>query len=336
MCKKYICITGGTGFIGSHCCVSLIHEGYDVILLDNLNNSNIDVIERIYHITGIRPLFHKIDLRNASELNDFFNEYCNKIYCVIHCASLKSISESYLNPIDYYDTNVLGTINLIKSMIIGNCKNIIFSSSATVYGNNPDYIPLSENCDRHVMHPYGQTKIIIEDLLKNIIESDFTWNVIILRYFNPVGAHPSGRLEENPKIKPSNLFPIICDVALGKINKLIIYGKDYNTPDGTAIRDYIHIMDLAEGHIAALRKINELHYDVINIGTGRGHSVLEVINCMEEVSGLVIKYEFSERREGDVPICYTSTEKAYKLLEWTAQRTLEDMCRDAWNSKIQK
>jgi len=332
----YICITGGTGFIGSHCCVSLIQEGYDVILLDNLTNSNVGVMEQIYDITGIRPLFHKIDLRNAAELNEFFHEYRNKIHCVIHCASLKSISDSYVNPIDYYDTNVLGTINLIKSMIFGNCKNIIFSSSATVYGNNSDYVPLSEQSDRLVGHPYGQTKVIIEDLLKNIIESDPSWNVIILRYFNPVGAHPSGRLGENPKMKPNNLFPIICDVALGKIDKLIVYGKDYNTPDGTAIRDYIHIMDLAEGHIAALKKINNIHYDVINLGTGRGHSVLEVIDCMEEVSGLIIKYEISERREGDVPVCYTLTEKAYKLLEWKAERTLEDMCLDAWIWKIQK
>lgn len=334
----YICITGGTGFIGSHCCVALIEAGYNVILIDNMSNSYIEVLDRIYELTGIRPLHYNIDLRNDKLLYDFFKTFKNQIDCVIHCSALKSVSESYINPLAYYENNVTGTINLLKNMIMGNCKNIIFSSSATVYGNCPDCIPITEECKRLVEHPYGKTKVIVEDLLKNMIDTDPMWNVVILRYFNPVGAHSSSIIGENPKNIPNNLFPRICDVILGKIDKLHIYGKDYNTSDGTAIRDYIHIEDLAKGHVAALKKIKSLHYAVINLGTGKGHSVLEVINCMEQASGMIIKYEFNERREGDVSVCYTSTKVAERLLHWKAQKSLQDMCRDAWNynCKLQK
>jgi len=323
-----VCITGGTGFIGSHVCITLIESGHRVILLDNLSNSSVSVLDNIQNITGIKPDFYDIDIRDYDSLRAFFLQ--SKIDCVIHCAALKSISESTKNPLEYYENNITGTINLLKAMKAGNCYNLIFSSSATVYGK-PEKIPLTEECKTNALNAYGRTKLYIEEILQDLSDSDPRWTFVMLRYFNPVGAHPSGKIGENPKGIPNNLFPYILQVAKKEQPYLTVYGKNYNTPDGTCIRDYIHISDLASGHLAALQKINEFNGTIIiNLGTGQGYSVMQIITEMQKAIGSKIPYIIGPKRKGDAEICYAATTKAQELLGWKAEKTIEDMCTDAW------
>jgi len=326
---KKILLTGGLGYIGSHVCIELIEKGYEVIIIDNLCNSSIKVLERIEKITGSQPIFFKDDIRNKPGLLKIFNTYF--IDSVIHFAGLKSLNESVYNPIAYYDNNVIGTINLLTIMAQVNCKSIIFSSSATVYGDTQD-VPIKETSPLSASNPYGQSKLLIENFLQDLFISDNNWNIAILRYFNPAGAHNSGLIGDSPNGVPSNLFPYISRVANRKLDKLIIFGDDYDTHDGTGVRDYIHVLDLAKGHIKALEVIRTYSTVlVVNLGTGKGYSVLDVVKEFEIASNQTIPYEFVARRKGDVSECYADSSLAFKLLNWQANYKLDQMCRDAWN-----
>lgn len=326
-----ILVTGGAGYIGSHTCVKLLDTGFNVIILDNLSNSNPNVIERIEKIVNKRVKLYVGDIRNHNILKKIFSE--NRIDCVIHFAGLKSVNESCINPILYFDNNVSGTISLLKFMEKFSIKNFIFSSSATVYGNesSPPYdesMPTGKVCN-----PYGRTKYFIEEILKDIYKANNSYNITILRYFNPIGAHKSALLGENPVGIPNNIMPYISQVAANKLPALTIFGNDYNTPDGTCIRDYIHVVDLACGHLKALEKtINSSgSFNIYNLGTGKGYSVLELLHTFEKVSGQKIKFKFGPRRKGDLPIVYASTKKAEKDLKFKAKFDLEKMCLDSWN-----
>ena len=326
---KKILLTGGTGYIGSHVCIELIKKGYEVIIIDNLSNSSIKVLERIKKITGFKPAFYEKDIRDKSALLEIFNKY--SIDSVIHFAGLKSLKESVDNPITYYDNNLIGTINLLAIMAQVNCNSIVFSSSATVYGKTQN-VPIKENSLLSVSNPYGQSKLLIERLLQDLYISDNEWNIAILRYFNPVGAHESGLIGESPDGIPNNLFPYISKVANGKLAKLTIFGNDYNTHDGTGVRDYIHVVDLAKGHLKALEVMkSDSKVLVVNLGTGKGYSVLDVVREFESASNQTIPYEFVARREGDVSECYADPSLAFKLLNWKAECKLGQMCQDAWN-----
>jgi len=326
---KKILLTGGLGYIGSHVCIELIEKGYEVIIIDNLCNSSIKVLERIEKITGSQPIFFKDDIRNKYGLLKIFNTY--SIESVIHFAGLKSLNDSVDNPIAYYDNNIIGTINLLTIMAQVNCKSIIFSSSATVYGDTQD-VPIKENSLLSASNPYGQSKLLIENVLQDLFISDNNWNIAILRYFNPAGSHNSGLIGDSPNGVPSNLFPYISRVANGKLDKLIIFGNDYDTHDGTGVRDYIHVLDLAKGHIKALEVIRTYSKVlVVNLGTGKGYSVLDVVKEFEVASNRSIPYEFVARRIGDVSECYADPSLALKLLNWQADFKLDQMCRDAWN-----
>lgn len=325
-----VCITGGLGFIGSHICVALMEAGHTVICIDNLSNCSITILDRIKSITGKQPDFFEIDLRDYEKLHDFFEEHMNSIDCVIHCAALKSVGESNKFPLEYYDNNITGTINLLKCMKTANCYNMIFSSSSTVYGLS-DTAPLTEECKTGAINPYGRTKLYIENILQDLAQSDPAWTCICLRYFNPVGAHPSGKIGENPKGIPTNLLPYIIQVASKQQPYLTVYGNDYDTPDGTCIRDYIHISDVASGHLAAMQKLNEFTgNNVINIGTGQGYTVMQMLDCMTKVVGHPIPYVIGPRRLGDAAVSFACADKAYQLLNWKAEKTLDDMCKDAW------
>ncbi len=326
-----ILVTGGAGYIGSHTCVKLLDTGFNVIILDNLSNSNPNVIERIEKIANKRVKLYVGDIRNHNILKKIFSE--NRIDCVIHFAGLKSVNESCINPILYFDNNVSGTISLLKFMEKFSVKNFIFSSSATVYGNeaSPPYdesMPTGKVCN-----PYGRTKYFIEEILKDIYKANNSYNITILRYFNPIGAHQSALLGENPVGIPNNIMPYISQVAVNKLPTLTIFGNDYNTPDGTCIRDYIHVVDLACGHLKALEKtINSSgRFNIYNLGTGKGYSVLELVHVFEKISGQKIKFKFGPRRKGDLPIVYASTKKAEKDLKFKAKFDLEKMCLDSWN-----
>ena len=326
-----ILVTGGAGYIGSHTCVELLEAGFNVIILDNLSNSNPNVIERIEKIANKRVKLYVGDIRNHNILKKIFSE--NRIDCVIHFAGLKSVNESCINPILYFDNNVSGTISLLKFMEKVSVKNFIFSSSATVYGNesSPPYdesMPTGKVCN-----PYGRTKYFIEEILKDIYKANDSYNITILRYFNPIGAHKSALLGENPVGIPNNIMPYISQVAANKLPTLTIFGNDYNTPDGTCVRDYIHVVDLACGHLKALEKtINSSgSFNIYNLGTGKGYSVLELLHTFEKVSGQKIKFKFGPRRKGDLPIVYASTKKAEKDLKFKANFDLEKMCLDSWN-----
>jgi UDP-glucose 4-epimerase len=326
-----VCITGGTGYIGSHICISLIEAGYTVICIDNLSNSSVTVLDKIENITKIKPKFYEIDLRNYDKLQVFFEKYRNSIYCVIHCAALKSVDESNKFPLEYYDNNVIGTINLLKAMKIGNCHNMIFSSSATVYGIS-DIIPITEKCKTNALNAYGRTKLYIEEILQDLTNSDPNWTIISLRYFNPVGAHPSGKIGENPKGIPTNLVPYMIQVASKQQPYLTIYSNNYDTLDGTCIRDYIHVSDVASAHLTALQKINEFDgHTLINIGTGQGYTVMQILASMQKAVGHQIPYIIGPRRIGDAPISFADTQKTSQLLNWRATKTIDDMCKDAWN-----
>lgn len=326
-----ILVTGGTGYIGSHTVVELLEYGKDVIIIDDLSNSKIDVLNSIEKITNKRSKFYKINYLNKNALREVFNE--NHIEMVINLAGFKAVGESVDNPLMYYQNNVVGAINILEVMKEFGVYNFIFSSSATVYGD-PDTVPITEECQvGKTINPYGTSKYIIERILKDLYTSDNSWNICILRYFNPVGAHESGLIGEDPKGIPNNLMPYITKVANGEYNVLKIFGSDYDTEDGTGIRDYIHVVDLAKGHIKAMEKLQNERSGlyIYNLGTGKGYSVLEVIQNFEKVNNVKINYEISERRNGDIAICYTDPNKAFKELKWKAEKGIEDMCRDSWN-----
>lgn len=324
-----IIVTGGAGFIGSHTCVELLESGYNIIIMDNFSNSKPEALNRIKKITNKDFLFYNTDMNDFNGVCNIFEE--NEIDAVIHFAGFKAVGESVQKPIDYYSNNITGTLELLKAMKKYSCKNIVFSSSATVYGmNNP--VPYSEEMPTSATNPYGYTKVMIERILTDISKSDNGWSVILLRYFNPIGAHKSGLIGEDPNGIPNNLLPYICQVAVGKLKQLNVFGNDYNTPDGTGIRDYIHVVDLAKGHLSALKYAFENKgTETINLGTGKGSSVLEVLHSFEKACGKEIPYRFSERRSGDIAECYADTSKAKKLLNWSAQYNLDEMTSDSWN-----
>ena len=325
-----ILVTGGAGFIGSHKIVELQQAGYDVIALDNLSNSSEIALKRVETITNRPVKFYKADILDKDALNNIFDN--EKIDCVIHFAGLKAVGESVKKPLLYYENNISGTINLLNTMQSHNIKNIIFSSSATVYGN-PNVVPITEDCKKgECTNPYGWTKSMLEQILTDTQHADNEWNIILLRYFNPIGAHPSGLIGEDPSGTPNNLMPYITQVAVGKRNELGIFGNDYNTHDGTGVRDYIHVVDLAKGHVKALKKIKEkAGLCIYNLGTGKGYSVLDVVHNFEKANNIKIPYSIKPRREGDIAACYASPKKAKLELDWQANFDLVDMCRDSWN-----
>lgn len=326
---KNILVTGGTGYIGSHTAVELLARGYNVVIIDNLSNSNKSVIDRIEKITSIKPKFYEGDIRDRSILEKIFTE--NKIDAVINFAGLKAVGESCEKPLMYYDNNIYGTLVLLETMQKFNVKKFIFSSSATVYGD-PEKLPLDENCKvGNTTNPYGTTKYFLERILEDAAKADSSWNMIILRYFNPVGAHKSGLIGENPKGRPNNLMPFVAQVASGKLDKIHVFGNDYPTPDGTGVRDYIHVVDLSIGHVKALEKCEEPGVHIYNLGTGNGYSVLEMIKAFGKACGKELPYQIDPRRAGDIAECYACADKAHKELDWSAKRNLEDMCRDQWN-----
>ncbi len=331
----HILITGGTGYIGSHTIVELIQAGHSVVAIDNLINSKKSVIDRIAKITGTTVPFYKIDIRDKESLQQIFND--NHFDCCIHFAGLKAVGESVRMPWEYYDNNINGTLTLLDVLHQNNCKNIIFSSSATVYGE-PKIIPIPETLPKGACtNPYSRTKSIIEDILLDLHTADIQnnardpWNVVLLRYFNPIGAHPSGLIGEAPSGIPNNLMPYITQVAAGKLEKLHVFGNNYPTQDGTAIRDYIHVVDLAKGHVAALKCIEHKQgASIYNLGTGTGTSVLEMIQAFETANNLKISYVIDKRRPGDVPILVADPTKANQELGWHATQTINDMCKDSW------
>lgn len=324
-----ILVTGGAGYIGSHTCVELLNCNHNVIVIDNLLNSCYESINRVEKITDKKLKFYNIDLRNKEDLRSVFKD--NKIDSVIHFAGLKSVGESCRQPLLYFDNNICGTINLCKIMNEFGTKKIVFSSSATVYGGESSSPYKEINPTGKVSNPYGRTKYIIEEMLKDIYSSDNNWSIALLRYFNPIGAHESGLIGEDPKGIPNNLMPYISQVAVGKLKTLTVFGDDYDTPDGTCIRDYIHVVDLAKGHICAVDKVLKSQgINIYNIGTGKGFSVLELIHSFEKVSGKKINYVMGKRRDGDLPIVYANPEKAFKELNFKAQYGIEKMCEDTW------
>lgn len=331
-----ILVTGGAGYIGSHTVIELIQSGHSVVVIDNLQNSSRISLERVEQIVGqIIPLF-EADIRNRDVLEHIFSTY--HFDCCIHFAGLKSVGESVSVPWEYYENNISGTLVLVDVMRRHGCKNMIFSSSATVYGD-PDVVPISENCPKgRCTNPYGRTKSILEDILIDLHTADVKnsdpnpWNVVLLRYFNPIGAHESGLIGEDPNGVPNNLMPYITQVAIGKLEHLNIFGDDYDTPDGTGVRDYIHVVDLAKGHVKALQAIeNRCGVEVFNLGTGKGYSVLDIVKAFENSNGVKIPYVIAPRRDGDIAVCYSDPSKAKNILGWQAEKTLEDMCRDSWN-----
>ena len=324
-----ILVTGGAGYIGSHTVVELQNAGNEAVILDNLSNSSEKVIGRIEAITGKRPAFHKVDILDREGLEKVFRE--EKPEAVIHFAGLKAVGESVRLPWEYYENNIAGTLTLVDVMRKNGCKNIIFSSSATVYGT-PAFIPITEECPKgQCTNPYGWTKSMLEQILSDMQKADPEWNVILLRYFNPIGAHKSGRIGENPNGIPNNLMPYITQVAVGKLPQLSVYGNDYDTHDGTGVRDYIHVVDLAIGHVKALKKIEEkAGLKIYNLGTGHGYSVLDVVKAFEEATGVKVPYVIKERRPGDIATCYADAAKAKEELGWVAERELKEMCEDSW------
>lgn len=324
-----ILVTGGAGYIGSHTCVELLNEGYEVVVADNLCNSSMVSIERAEKITGKKITFYEVDLRDKEGLNAVFDK--EEIDSVIHFAGLKAVGESVSKPLEYYDNNIGGTLVLCQVMRDHNVKNIVFSSSATVYGN-PAFVPITEECPKgEITNPYGQTKGMLEQILTDLHVADSQWNVILLRYFNPIGAHISGTIGEDPKGIPNNLVPYIAQVAVGKLECLGVFGDDYNTHDGTGVRDYIHVVDLAKGHVKAIEKLRDKEgVSIYNLGTGNGYSVLDVVHAFEKACGREIKYQIKPRRPGDIDACYADPAKAEKELGWKAEFDINRMCEDSW------
>ncbi len=326
-----ILVTGGAGFIGSHTCVELLNARYDVVVVDNYYNASPKSLERVKELTGKDFKSYDCDVRDSEGMDKIFKE--NKIDAVIHFAGLKAVGESCQKPIEYYDNNIGGTLKLCDVMRNNGCKNIVFSSSATVYGMN-NVSPLKETMKTGgTTNPYGTTKYMIEIILEDVYKSDNEWNVTLLRYFNPIGAHESGRIGENPNGIPNNLMPYITQVAIGKRPYLSVYGNDYDTPDGTGVRDYIHVVDLADGHVKAVKNILEGNkgVQVFNLGTGKGYSVLDIVKAFSKAYGKELPYKIAPRRPGDLAVCYSDPTKAKEVLGWEAKRDIDDMCRDSWN-----
>lgn len=325
-----ILLTGGTGYIGSHTAVELIVAGENVVLLDNLANSSAQIVERIERITGHKPPFYQGDIRDRAILQRIFREH--PIDTVMHFAGLKAVGESVREPLAYYDNNVSGSLILLQEMAQAGIRNIVFSSSATVYGT-PASVPITETMPTgQTSNPYGSSKHMVEGILTDLQVAQSAWSVVLLRYFNPAGAHPSGLIGENPRGIPNNLLPYVCQVASGKLPQLNVFGGDYPTTDGTGIRDYIHVCDLARGHLAACRRHrNDGGLHVYNLGTGQGYSVLDIIRAFEQANGLRIPYQIVARREGDIAVCYADSSKAQRELQWQTQHSLEDMMRDSWH-----
>ena len=323
-----VLVTGGAGYIGSHTCVELLNAGYEVVIVDNFANSKPEALNAIRTITGKDFAFYKADLRDRAALEVPFTEHA--IDAVIHFAGLKAVGESVAKPLEYYDNNLYGFIVLAEVMRAHGVKRFVFSSSATVYGmNNP--VPFNETMPTSATNPYGYTKVMIEQMLRDMAVADPEWRICLLRYFNPIGAHESGLIGEDPNGIPNNLLPYVAQVAAGKLKQLTVFGDDYDTPDGTGVRDYIHVVDLALGHIAALKYVDShTGAEAVNLGTGKGTSVLEIVHAFEKACGHAIPYRIAERRPGDIAECYAETEKAAKLLGWHAERNIDDMCRDGW------
>lgn len=323
-----VLITGGAGFIGSHVCVELLEAGYDIVVVDNFSNSCPEALKRVMEITHRDVPYYEIDVLDADKLNDVFAAH--RFEAVIHCAGLKAVGESVEFPMKYYRSNLTGTINLCEIMNLHEVHRLVFSSSATVYGA-PKHVPITENSPLGATNPYGRTKQMTEQMLLDLHHSDPRWHISILRYFNPIGAHKSGRIGEDPRGVPNNLLPYMTQVAVGKRVQLNIFGNDYPTADGTGVRDYIHVVDLARGHVCALEKgFSHGGAGIYNLGTGRGYSVLEMVDAFEKVSGQKIHYAFVERRPGDIAECYADPAKARRELSWVAVRGIEEMCEDAW------
>lgn len=323
-----ILVTGGAGYIGSHTCVELLNQGYEVVVVDNLSNSSRKAITRVEQITGKSLTFYEEDLLNYAALENIFSR--EKIDAVIHFAGLKAVGESVQMPLEYYHNNITGTLLLCQAMREHGVKNIVFSSSATVYGR-PETVPIREDFPLSATNPYGHTKLMLEQILTDLYTADPEWSVMLLRYFNPIGAHESGMIGEDPKGIPNNLMPYITQVAVGKLPYLNVFGNDYDTPDGSGVRDYIHVVDLALGHIKALQKMESRPgVKIYNLGTGKGYSVLDMVSAFEKASGKPIPYKIMPRRPGDIAICYADPAKAREELEWTAQRDLAQMCEDSW------
>lgn len=333
---KKILVTGGAGYIGSHTCVELLNAGKEIVVIDNFSNSNEKALDSIKKITGKDFKFYNIDYLDRVSLENVFSE--NDIDAVLNFAGYKAVGESVKEPLKYYINNISGALVLLDTMKKFNVKKFVFSSSATVYGN-PEVIPITEECKvGGTTNPYGTTKLFIEQILKDLYSSDNTWDIAILRYFNPIGAHESGLLGEDSKGIPNNLMPYISKVAAGNLKELSVFGNDYNTPDGTGVRDYIHVVDLAKGHLLALNKLDKEQKGIYiyNLGTGKGYSVLDLVNTFERVNNIKVPYVIAARRPGDIASCYSDPTKALKELGWKAEKNLDDMCRDSWNFQIKK
>lgn len=331
---KNILITGGAGYIGSHIAVELLDKNYKVIVYDNLTNSSKISVQRVEEITGKNITFYEADILDEKKLSEVFKK--EKIDVVIHCAALKSVGESVKKPLEYYHNNITGTLSLLKIMRKYSCKNIIFSSSATVYGD-PESVPITEDFPKGICtNPYGWTKSMMEQIMTDLQKSDPEWKVVLLRYFNPIGAHKSGKIGEDPLGIPNNLLPYIAQVAVGKLDYLSVFGNDYDTVDGTGVRDYIHVVDLAKGHVLAVDKIDKLKgVSIFNLATGKGYSVLEVLKAFEKACGKKISYKIVQRREGDIAKCFADASKAYKVLGWKAKKDIDEMCEDSWRWQSQ-
>ncbi len=325
-----ILVTGGAGYIGSHTVIELINAGHSVVVVDNLVNSSRVALQRVEQIVGRKVAFYETDIRDRKGMERVFSE--NSFDCVIHFAGLKAVGESVQKPLEYYDNNITGTLVLLDVMRKAGCKNIIFSSSATVYGD-PAVVPITESCPKgSCTNPYGHTKSMLEEILRDLHVADPAWNVVLLRYFNPIGAHASGLIGENPSGVPNNLMPYITQVAVGRLHELHVFGDDYPTHDGTGVRDYIHVVDLAKGHVKALQAIaDKCGVEVYNLGTGTGYSVLDLVHAFEKATGINIPYVIDPRRAGDIASCYSDPSKAWSQLGWRAEHGIEDMCRDSWN-----
>lgn len=329
--SQKILVTGGAGYIGTHTCIALHNAGYEMVVYDNLSNSNVAALHRVSALIGQSIEFVEGDIRDAERLRHVFAAH--QFFGVIHFAGLKAVGESVAKPLLYYDNNVSGTVTLLEIMAEYQVKSFVFSSSATVYGD-PETLPIDESFPRAATNPYGQSKLMVEYILEDLAGADSAWNVITLRYFNPVGAHPSGQIGEDPNDIPNNLMPFISQVAVGKLSKLSIFGEDYPTADGTGVRDFIHVTDLAHGHVAALAYLKQQDKPVgflpINLGTGKGTSVLELVSAFTQVTAQPIPYQFAPRRAGDIASCYASADKAKKLLNWEAKLSINTMCEDTW------
>lgn len=328
--NQKIFVTGGAGYIGTHTCVELIETGYDVVVYDNFSNSSLEAIRRVEKITG------KTVSTVVGDIRDEETMVAAMVGCdaVIHFAGLKAVGESVAKPLEYYDNNVQGTLCLLRAMQRCGVKSLVFSSSATVYGD-PEYLPLNESHPLRTTNPYGQTKLVIEEILRDLYRSDSTWRIMILRYFNPVGAHHSGLIGEDPQGIPNNLMPFVAQVAVGRREKLSVFGGDYPTPDGTGVRDYIHVVDLAKGHLKALEHLDSPRCTAINLGTGNGYSVLDVVRSFERSSGKSVAYQIVERREGDIASCYADPSYARETIGWSAVFDLDAMCKDTWHFQSQ-